>query len=410
MKPPYGERWLVLLMGLTTLWLWATKLIGPAIRGPLVDYGKHYQSAYLMIADMKLIGVIEYYYYPTFLGLLHQPLYWFREPESAVAWSIGNAVLLLAGCLILADHLRLARFQPSGNSGLDRARGFLRRHALLVVLLAVGAFEPIQRVMRSGNVDPLNFLLASLLLALFARGHDTRAGIVAGLFCLVKIVPVLLVPVLVVLKKWRLLAMMASVLVAYVAWLLVTGWWREDAFLFREVLPGVPWLWQGISLSVHRLLATAFNPAVLESPLPYARFILAINMVTGFAYCAFLLLAGRRGIPHPDLLLAAGLVVILFFSPLLETIHFSWIFPAFAIQAAAWVEGRIGHAPFCAVVIGWMGLTAADTLSTLLTLRSQTVENWMIQTALYMVVVGLSFWVALRATPRGGDQAQGPDA
>jgi hypothetical protein len=259
-------------------------------------------------------------------------------------------------------------------------------------------------------VDPLNFLLASLLLALFARGHDTKAGITAGLFCLVKIVPVLLIPVLVVLKKWRLLAMMVSVLIAYGVWLFMTGWWREDAFLFREVLPGVPWLWQGISLSIHRLLATVFSPAVLDSPMPYARFILAINMVMGLAYCAFLLVMAKKGIPHPDLLLAAGLVVILFFSPLLETIHFSWIFPAFAIQAAAWVEGRIGSAPFCAVVIGWMGLTAADTISTLLTIRSQGVENWMIQTALYMVVVGLSFWVALRAAPHHGDQTRGMEA
>ncbi len=380
---------------LLAAWLWARKLIAPAIRGPLVDYGKHYDSAYLVLANMRIVGVADGYYYPTFLALIHQPLFWFGAAESAIVWSIANLILVLAGSMVLADLLRQTDVVESGFRAVDLLRGFMHRSSLIVVLVAVGAFEPLQRVLGSGNVDPLNFFLASMLLALLVTQRDWRAGVIAGVICLVKIVPILLVPVLIVLGRWRTLAGMGAVLFAYIVWLLATGWWRDEVFLFREILPGVPWLWQHISLSVHRLAATFDSPWILDDHFYYARFILAMNVLTGISYCVLLVAAFWRGIAHPDLLLAAGLVTILLFSPLLETIHFSWILPAFAVQARAWIGGRLSDAKFAVLVVAWSGLAAADTITSIIALPLFDGHNWMLQTLLYLFLMVVSLWVGL---------------
>src|SRR5690606_9696093 len=52
----------VFLLGLLATWLWTAKLIIPALTGPLIDYIKHYESAYLILADITPYHVIMYYY------------------------------------------------------------------------------------------------------------------------------------------------------------------------------------------------------------------------------------------------------------------------------------------------------------------------------------------------------------
>jgi hypothetical protein len=201
----------VLLMGLALLTVsFATADRGQTIFGPALgaDYAEFYSAGTLLntapparLYDFALQDAIHHavlpndrghlpFCYPPFVALVFRPLA--RLPY---AWSFG-VWLLLSGGLYLAGlvlTLRTLRFLP----GADRRAAFW---------LAL-SFEPfLMECWMGGQLSALGFFCLALAYYWLETCRPTAAGVALG-FCLYKpTLLVLLLPLLVLARHWRVLA------------------------------------------------------------------------------------------------------------------------------------------------------------------------------------------------------------
>jgi hypothetical protein len=165
---------------------------------------------------------ITFVYAPFFAAIL-APLAHFSPDVAYQGWNVLTVLLTLASVWII---LRLGGRQPS---------------AVLWMILAVGLFSyaPFFHELAVGQVSSLLLFLCALGMWLLSREQDWPSAFCFAVATMIKITPVVVIPLLAMHRKWKWLA-------AYGCWMVCLtgfsiwrmGWAPHEQFLF-EVMPGV---------------------------------------------------------------------------------------------------------------------------------------------------------------------------
>ncbi|MBN1250308.1 MAG: DUF2029 domain-containing protein [Anaerolineae bacterium] len=133
--------------------------------------------------------------YPPLVATLFQPVAWLPYSVAKAAWMVVS-LLTLAIALILA--MRVAGVRLSDN-------------AAWATWLVALVFHPLLTFLERGQIDSITLLLVTAGIVLLGRRRrEGIAGLLFALATLLKLHAVLLVPFLVVQKRWRALASYAA--------------------------------------------------------------------------------------------------------------------------------------------------------------------------------------------------------
>ncbi|HBF34773.1 TPA: hypothetical protein DDW35_09440, partial [Candidatus Sumerlaeota bacterium] len=287
--------------------------------------------------------------YPLMVPVAFSFLPLFSLQHAEFVWSIIMRGSILGGFLLIFFALKP---QISGETVSEKKGKMLpsacayaiAKHWITLAACITAAFTPALLDIRVGNIQSFIFFLFCVLCALLQHKRDAAAGLILALLCLIKIVPLFLIPALFCAKRYRLLTAWAVGIGLYFVITFSTGGWRWETTLFTQVLPHFPYALRGVSYSLVHFVGLVFRPDLLESEIAYTKF---SALITGFVVCVYLLtLAGavwRMGVvktlfakqSEPNVLwrdaLALGCYSLTLASPLLETHHFTncipgWIF------------------------------------------------------------------------------------
>jgi hypothetical protein len=161
--------------------------------------------------------------YPPLVAVLLKPMARLSFDLGYLAWKAMSVTLLLAG---LAFALQV--------SGIPLTRR-------LAVVLEVGIFSssPILYDILLGQTGAVLLFLLSVSVWLLVRGHTALSALSFALATLIKLTPLLAIPILVLHRRWRWLgwyAVSVTVLAGYSIW--ESGWELQRQF-WREVLPSI---------------------------------------------------------------------------------------------------------------------------------------------------------------------------
>jgi hypothetical protein len=165
--------------------------------------------------------------YPPFFALVMKPLAYLSFDSAFIAWQILT-VLLLGAAVLLSLQL--------GDIQIDRK---------LALILGVGLFSyyPFGDGLFRGQVDCLILFLLTASVWLLTKNQTLLSALSFALATLLKLTPVLAIPLLIIHRRWKWLA-------AYTAWmccLLIlsiyqSGWqagWAMQRQFWRVVLPAI---------------------------------------------------------------------------------------------------------------------------------------------------------------------------
>ncbi len=163
------------------------------------------------------------YIYPPFCAVLMKPVAHLPFAFALFVWKIAT-VFLVAGALLISLSL-----------------GGVRIHGKLAVMLGVGLFSyyPLLYSLILGQIGGLILFLIAAGVWLLSRNRVWASALCFALATLIKLTPVLAVPILIIHRRWKWL-------IAYAAWMISllifsvwqAGWAAHLQFL-REVLPSI---------------------------------------------------------------------------------------------------------------------------------------------------------------------------
>ncbi len=373
-----------------------------------IDYSKHWYAAVDLVNGVNPYQgegkkLYHGFVYPLACGYPYFFLAFIEYDTSVRVWDIINLFYCIGGFLILAfffrperEKMRLDRFQGTTRKVLE----LLEEQWPLVMLLMVASFQPLHNVVGAANIDPLNFFVSILFAALFLKGKDTAAGLVFAFFCLVKVAPIFLFLPLIAIRAWRVVITAGIALTIYGLFLLISGLWRWEIYIYTDVLPGLPVHWRHISFSVHRFVAEFLLPARFLEFEAYQRVIFWLNAAIMSIYAPLTALWFFMKNRNPLLYLAFGYFMVLLFTPLLELNHVVWVAPAIFIQMREVILGRVHETSIVPLMLGWAMLLAIKTLYDMpVLLGVANFPLYTIQTAILIYVIIVSGIVAYQKKP-----------
>lgn len=163
---------------------------GEALNAGLDPYDNHIMRSPPIWDGVDLFRHSRFLY-PPLVATLFRPVARLPYAVAKVAW-MTVSLLALAGSLVLV--MRIAGVRPTGNVALA---------TWLVALI----FHPLLTFLERGQIDTITMLLISGGLALMVtRRRDALGGLLIALATLLKLHTVLVIPFLVLRKRWRVLA------------------------------------------------------------------------------------------------------------------------------------------------------------------------------------------------------------
>lgn len=161
--------------------------------------------------------------YPPFFAILMEPFTYLRYGVAYRLW-IALTVLLTIGSVWLSLLL--------GGSRLNFALG---------LILAVGlfSFSPFFQELAVGQVASLILFLCAVGVWLLSRSQDWPSSFCFAVATMIKLTPIIAIPILVIHRKWRWLAgygLWMACLIAFSIW--KVGWSAHDRFL-HSALPSM---------------------------------------------------------------------------------------------------------------------------------------------------------------------------
>jgi hypothetical protein len=182
------------------------------------------------------------------------------------------------------------------------------------------------------------------------------AGVLWAMLVLCKLLPLSLLVVLLVWRRWRVFQSAAIVVVLYMLLLTLTGRLGEEWYLYRRVLPEIGFYWRYISMAAARALLVAAQAWHWhDNAALYRGFSIAILMLLAGMECLGLLWMRRRGIAF-ERALELALLMIPLLSPLLEYRHFILYLPVLMLHLRRWAQGEMRRGIAAAYLTGWMVL------------------------------------------------------
>ncbi|NQU43079.1 DUF2029 domain-containing protein, partial [bacterium] len=208
-----------------------------------VDFPKHVEAARAVLENRSPYTGENYlgFNYPLLTAWLFVFLAWVPADRAEFVWDLCHAIFVFASLVIVvgAYRPRITDSKRRTDGCPIQAASWIADHWPAVGALALALFSPIFLDIHHGNIEPLNLVLLILMGALLLRGKENSAGVVLAVLCLIKIVPILLVPALWMGGKRRTVAVWTAALSAYAIVMLLTGWWRWEWFLVTETLPNI---------------------------------------------------------------------------------------------------------------------------------------------------------------------------
>ncbi|MDK2972210.1 MAG: hypothetical protein PWP23_1965 [Candidatus Sumerlaeota bacterium] len=376
------------------------------LSSPSADYGKHWYAAVAILhGESPYKGPDLYlgFNYPMLTGFLFLHLAAFSLDVGETVWEITNFLFVIAGALVLVWGFRPGGDERNealeGTGVIPGLRSFLRRHWLTTVFLLVANYQPLHRVLIASNLEPLNMLLGAMFVAFAARRRDTAAGITLTVFALTKLAPVFILIPLVAMRRWRIVFASLGAFAVYGLFLLVTGYWRTELFLYTDVVPRIPFTYMDLSCSLHRFAASVLDPAILENEEAYKGLVFKLNVVMMLVYLGIVALWMRLKHRDPLVFLAWGCFMVLPFTPLLEINHFVWVTGAVFLQLHAWRTGRMSDIGFVMCVACWVGIMNLAWVLSLPRALGLNIPTFYPQTFILVVVLALSGAVAFMRVP-----------
>lgn len=321
-----------------------------AIQGKTADFNAFLNGAMAAAQGTDLYATETGYIYPPLLAVLLAPLLWLPAPMAAVSWVVVQWALMMSAAVASAD---LARKQTALRE--SRAATILIASAVCLVLGDKLVLE-----LRDGNCDAV--IIWCWLGALWAVGRrPAMAGACIGLAVNIKYTTIVLIPYLLVTRRWReaVWALFCTTLLG----LLPALWlgWSGNAAAWTRALGGLLGLFLGQARAgpvasmypVTWELSVSFTSAL-------ARLSVSAGLPAGMGMIASSLVAlvigltawrvyvrssvptpwslARMVLPNPDLLVAAEwwclLAGTLAFSPQTPTRHLNMAVPLVALAAA----------------------------------------------------------------------------
>lgn len=392
-KPWFADRLLPILAGLIGLWHVIYYWIIIPIRVTGVDFPKHWYGAHNILAGQSPYIGEMYLAYPFFAGFIHLWLVLVPLEIAELPWDILNILLCLGGYGLIAWLYR-----PPQDNTLGDARQWVQRYWAVLCLAIVSLSDAIHTILLSANIDPINFFLSVAFTGLFLKKKDTASGIVLAALVLVKIAPIfLLLPVL-AMSRWRIASACTGTLIVYALFLLVSGYWKQEIYLYQDVLPMLPWRWMVISKSIHRFLGETVFPGVLGSEAAYKQFCVVVNIIILAVYTPLLSwLFFTRSRRSESAALAFGYAMVLIIGPLLQENHLCWAVPALFIHLRLWASGKLPDVLSVILVVNWGLMLSFRTLAGIPAKLHLDIEPLMlVQTPviiLFCIVSGVAaFW------------------
>lgn len=319
--------------------------------------------------------------YPPIVVRLLAPLSLLREIDALRVWGL---LFLLCYPAALLLYLRAA------HPGLREQQGGALFLALLTFALSAAMLLQLER----GNFDWFVAAVYLVGLALLARGRDLAAGAVLGLAVSLKVYPVVVLPVLLVSRRWRALAGAATALALVV---LVTGPGNNLEWARALGAERVDWLevrtW-------HTTLANALGwafpriDAGLASKLGLGAWALLLAALLGT-----LLLARRTGRPPDAAIAGAWAIPFMFMVPATAASYTLFALLPLLFAAGEDWAARPDRRPALLAVGVLVGLCQTPIVAW--TLRSGPSFLVPVFSLSVLALGGLGVWLAARAPQDG---------
>jgi hypothetical protein len=389
-----------------SLGLFVTRTYGKAYSAPGVDFPKHWEASRLLLSGESpyLNELFLAFNYPLFVGYFYIPLAWFDLPTAELVFDTLNCTWMLLGVLAIALGMNPGRTDwgnapvqadevgPQLQKSLAITRRVICWAWLPLVFVIASSSQSLQRVATCGNVDGLNIMALLILATCLARRWDRLAGIALAVSILIKVAPVLFLLPVVALRRWWCLATTTISLSIYGLLLWITGLWRVEAVLYKEVLPSIAYHWQHISLSVHVTLAHTIWDWDSVTDAGYRRWILGLNIVMIFFMVAVGWLTRHQWKDRGVTLWIFVFPAYLLFVPLLELTHLAWSLGALYLGMAAWTNYRLASLPFFGWLLSWITLLHVDGYAVLYDQLIPGGVHLMALLSLFLVVI-VSGWI-----------------
>ncbi|HEY0786007.1 MAG TPA: glycosyltransferase family 87 protein [Acidobacteriaceae bacterium] len=161
--------------------------------------------------------------YPPFVAILMEPFGYLSFASACAVWRLVT-VLAAAGAMLLA--------LSAGGIAITRR---------LALLLGVGLFSyyPFLDGLWMGQIDCVILLLLAAGVWLLGRRQDLMSALCFAAATLIKLTPVLVLPVLIFHRRWRWLAAWAGWMGALLCCSLWRAGWAMHRQFWHQVLPGI---------------------------------------------------------------------------------------------------------------------------------------------------------------------------
>jgi len=239
--------------GLYTLPLYADGRMNFLVRAPV-------HSALTSAALEFHVPVAATYIYPPFLAVLMQPMTRLSFASAYFVWDILTIALVIGGVLLA---IRVAGGQ------MDRKLG---------LLVGVGLFSyfPLYQCLYEGQVSGLILFLTTLGVWLLSRNYSSLSALSFAVATMIKLTPILAVPVLIIHRKWKWLTAYGAWMGALLALSIWQAGWPLHQQFWTEVLPrlscGAP-VDQNISLVAYvQKLFLGYVPVAPGAPLSLPKY------------------------------------------------------------------------------------------------------------------------------------------
>jgi hypothetical protein len=347
-------------------------LAGRALAPHSIDFGVYHQAARSLLAGRTDLYSTSFaleppmrYVYPPLFVLLVAPLGLLSFGDAFGVWF---TVLVLAAFASLRSAI--AAWWPRQGSG---------RHGWILAVSALFIAGPaLIYGLRSANVHLLLVLMLLAATVAWGQGRTGRAAALIAAAGAIKIFPLFLVPVLLVLKEWRLVARITVLSAAF--WMLPLLWfgpagavnlyhqWRSDVAGNVERLRTESRLDVSLESATERWLSEVDYTRRIDSRYPQANLArlepsaaraIGIALVIGVIAVSLVVVfrLGRSMADPTSRAAAAGSIFAtaqLLVGPYTTLLYLSaWLVPALGLPAAAGIQ-RSAHARLC-LILGLLG-------------------------------------------------------
>ena len=197
---------------------YATMVLRHIGRGQFSDFHVFYSAARAMLLHQDpYLPARRSYIYPPLIAFLYMPLTLLSEPKAAAITLCANIVFLLLGAFIVVEQC-FSRLEVDKN---------ILKTSLIVLLSVLLLFDKVKDELQMLQTNALMFLMLALALRWLDR-KPTWAGIALGFACNIKYLPLILLPWLLIRRRWQAAGFFIISAIAFALLPAVQSGWHDN--------------------------------------------------------------------------------------------------------------------------------------------------------------------------------------